>query len=213
MADLDAMFTALREEITQLSSRYIDRYIPANPEDGPSAFEYDVKAFSLMAHASFEEFVEGVSDILMVWILDEVMKMKMTVATACFLMAYDQRLEIVDAEDKDQDSCFTFVRKGADEAKRLHSAVLKNNHGFSVKYLRRILTPVGVNVPEGPQLDSLRTLSDARGTFAHSMAKSAKYGEYKKANKVLTPEEARDAVADCLSICERIKDQAVVLVA
>jgi hypothetical protein len=205
---LDAMLGALKDEITLLSQRYIDRYLPANPEHGPEVFEYDVKAFSLMAHAAFEEFAEGVSELMMARIVSDVLKPKVTVATVCFLMSYHQRIDIEEQEDVAQDSCFAFVRKGVDEAKRLHSAMLMNNHGFSLKYLRKILTPVGVNVPDGAELGSLQKLVEARGTFAHTMAKSAKYGDYKKASKVLSPEEARDAVDDCLAICGRIKEQA-----
>lgn len=185
MADLDAKFVMLKNEIDVLRKRYVASYIPANPEEGPEVFGYDVKAFSLMTHAAFEEFTEGVSEFLMTNIVNDILSQRITVATACFLMAYGQRIDIVESENEKQDSCFTFVRKGLDEAKKLHSGVLMNNHGFSLMYLRKILTPVGINISDGPELDSLRTLADARGTFAHTMARSAKYGDYKAAHKIL----------------------------
>ena len=206
------MFVTLKNEIDVLRARYVGRYIPADPEEGPDVFGYDVKAFSLMAHAAFEEFAESISEFLMTSIVNNIVSQRVTVATACFLMAYGQRIDIIERENEKQDSCFTFVRKGLDEAKKSHSTVLMNNHGFSLMYLRRILTPVGVNISDGPELDSLRTLADARGTFAHTMARSAQYGDYKAIHKVLTPEKASDAVKDCLDICERIRDQANALI-
>lgn len=211
MADLDAMFKTLEDETKSLSERYIDKYIPANPEDDPLIFEYDVKAFSLMTHAAFEEFSEGVSEVAMEKIVSNFLLQKISVGTACFLMAYGQKIEFTEEENTPQRSCFNLVREALDEAKKLHSAVIMNNHGFFPKYLRKIFTPVGINISTGPEMGSLLKLADARGTFAHTIAKSAKYGEYKKAHKVLTPEEARDAVKDCLEICEKIKEQAKLL--
>jgi hypothetical protein len=67
-----------------------------------------------------------------------------------------------------------------------------------------LLIPVGLNLPSGPELNSLKKLADARGSFAHTMALDAKYGEYKKANKVLTPEEAQSIATDCLNMCKDI---------
>ena len=64
-------------------------------------------------------------------------------------------------------------------------------------------------MPDGIETPSLQKLADARGSFAHTMAKNAMYGEYKKAKKSLAPEEARKLSEDCLVICEKIKNQAL----
>lgn len=127
-------------------------------------------------------------------------------------MYYKMTIELPD-DKEDSTTCFNHVRLALEKCKEAHSKTLKDNHGFSLKYLRKLLTPVGINIPTGPELDSLQKLADARGTFAHSRGKSAQYGEYKKATKVLPPEEAAQIVIDCLSICRKIKEQAAAAMA
>jgi hypothetical protein len=203
------MFSALKAEIAALDVRYIKNYIPANPEQGPDDFEYDVKAFCLLCHAAFEEFVEGVSESIMAEIAPDLLQKKVSLATATFLMAYGNGWSVVEDENVSQERCFDLVRRAIDSAKQRHSHALKENHGFSTRYLRAILTPVGLNVPDGLEIESVRKLADARGSFAHTVAKKAMYGEYKKANKSLAPEEAQKISEDCLKVCEMIKTQAL----
>jgi hypothetical protein len=211
MADVEGMFAALVAEVTTLEARYIRKYIPADPQHGPEDYEYDVKAFCLLCHAAFEEFVEGISEAIMADVAPNLLNKKVTLATATLLMAYGNGLDIAGDEDSPQLRCFDLVREALDGAKQRHSHALKDNHGFSVRYLRSILTPVALNVPEGLEIESVRKLADARGSFAHTMAKKAMYGEYKKANKSLAPEEAREIAKDCLVVCRKIKDQSQVL--
>lgn len=207
MADVNALFAALSDEIAILRSRYLDAHVPAKPEDRPEDFEYDVKAFCLLGHAAFEEYVEALSELMLAKIEADLMAKKTTLATATLLSAYGIQLNIPDDDTDEDRSCFDHIRLAIEDAKSRHSKLLRDNHGVSVKYLRKMLIPVGLNVPTGPKVDSLKKLAEARGSFAHNMAKLAQYGEYKKASKVLTPEEASDAATDCLAICEDLKER------
>ena len=74
--------------------------------------------------------------------------------------------------------------------------------------MRRLLIPVGINVPRGPEMESLRKLAEARGSFAHEMAKLARYGAYKRAKLPLTPEEVAEAAEDCRTICDGLRNRA-----
>lgn len=133
---------------------------------------------------------------------------KITLSTASFLLAYGQGISVEEDETGSQASCFQQIRLTLDEGKKQHSKILMDNHGFSAKYLRSILTPVGINVPNTPMLDSVKKLADARGTFAHSRAKLALYGDYKAAKTPMVPEEAEIIVKDCLEVCDGLKEQA-----
>jgi len=208
MANIADLYAALINEIGALEGRYISRFIPANPAHQPEDFEYDVKSFCLLCHAAFEEYVEAVSELLMKKIESDFLGKKTTLATSLFLASYGIRIDLSDDEDADEVSCFEHMRGALSSAKQLHSRMIHDNHGFSTKYLRRLLIPVGLDMPSGPKVDSLKKLADARGSFAHAVSKLAMYGEYKKANKVLTPEEALEAARDCLEICAELRDRA-----
>mgnify|MGYP003349265807 CR=1 FL=1 len=53
-----------------------------------------------------------------------------------------------------------------------------------------------------------KKLAEARGSFAHEMAKLARYGSYKRAKRPLTPEEAAQAADDCKTICDGLRNRA-----
>ncbi len=208
MADFDGLFAALDAELITLKEKFLSPFLPAQPEHGPSDFEYEVKSFSLLSHAAFEEYVEAISETMMKKIEADLLKQKSTLSTACFLSAYGIKLDLP-ADDAETDkSCFDHIRGAVEKAKLLHSTTLKDNHGFSAKYMRKLLIPVGINMPRGPEMESLRKLADARGSFAHTMAKLAKYGGYKRANRVLTPEEVAEAADDCRSLCDGMRTRA-----
>jgi len=211
---LNALYAELEAELSQLEGKFIAHYIPADPNHEPEAFEHDIKAYSLLAHAAFEEFVEAVSELLVSEVVRGMLSKKVSLSTISLLMSYRASIEIEEDESKDQDTVFKCVRKALDEAKNSHAKIIKDNHGFSLKYLRKILTPAGINVHDGPEVDAIRRLADARGSFAHTVARQAKYGEYRKvqAHKVFAPEDARNTVADCLKLCVKIRDQAAEII-
>jgi hypothetical protein len=208
MTNFDALFSALKEEVDKLKDKFLSDFLPATPEHTPADFEYEVKSFSLLCHASFEEYVEALSETVMNKIEDDLLTSKASLSTACFLSAYGIKLSLSEDDDYEDRSCFDHVRDAVKQAKSLHSATLRNNHGFSAKYMRKLLIPVGINMPRGPQMESLKKLAEARGSFAHTMAKLAHYGGYKRAKKVLTPEEVAEAADDCIMICEELQKRA-----
>ena len=200
------LLAALEVEVLTLESRFLERWIPAEPDHTPSAFEHDVKAYCVLAHAAFEEFVESISTLAASAAKAAWLAGKPYLAVKALLLAYDFKLSILENESETQDRFFDQVRKGLDECISKHSKALENNHGFSRKYLRSVLTPVAIDVPEDPSwLSSLSELSEARGSYAHKIASEALYGRSRKAQRPMTPEKAKQAVQDCLNLCREIK--------
>lgn len=208
MADFDALYAALDQELNNLKAKFLAGFLPAKPEHAPEDFEYEVKLFSLLSHAAFEEFIEAISEAMMKKVESDLLEKKSTLSTASFLSAYGIKLELPADDEGEDKSCFEHVRLAIGRAKQLHSAALRDNHGFSAKYMRKLLIPVGLNMPRGPEIESVKKLAEARGSFAHTMAKLAQYGSYKRAHRVLTPEEASQAADDCRKVCDQLRTRA-----
>lgn len=209
MTKFDQLFQDLKAETTKLRERYLKPYLPAQPEHTPDVFEHDVKSFCVLSHASLEEFVELISDEILSKVEKEFQSKKISLAAASLLLAYADRTVFSDDENSSMSSCFDAVRLALENCKVRHAKTIADNHGFSTKYLRKLLHPVGINTPNDEiKMSSVRKLADARGSFAHSTAKNAMYGEYRKAKTPLTPEDASAIVNDCIDLCGLIRDSA-----
>ncbi len=209
MASIEDSLQDLRDEIDELNRRYLVQYFPAQPEHTPDLFEYDVKSFCVLAHACFEEFVEQVSESILNEIPKDFQNKKISLSTAALLLTYANKPQVEISEEDKLDSCFDIIRKALDECKQKHSISIKDNHGFSLKYLRKMLVPVGLNANFGPtETSAIKKLAEARGSFAHGRSKRAEYGEYKRATTPLPPDEASEIVQDCLRACVKVKDLA-----
>lgn len=202
VADLQKELTA---EINALETRFLSRWIPAQPSHFPDDFQHDVKAYCVLAHAAFEEFVEDLSLAALTAAKNAWSSKKFSVSTVSLLLSYGGLVTASEDEETSQDRIFDQVRKAIDDCVDRHSKILANNHGYSLKYLRKILTPIGVDIPADIRLmASLRELADARGSYAHSQAKRAMYGEWKRADRPMAPEKAKTAVGDCLDLCKQL---------
>jgi hypothetical protein len=214
MAEINQLVADLSAEIAGLEDRFISKWIPAEPSVQPEEFEHDVKAFCVLTHAAFEEFAEEISLIVVKLARDAWLNKKFSKATISLLLAYHAKLHIVDDEGQRQDKVFDQIRKGLDECVAAHSVALSKNHGFSLKYLRNILTPVGIDIPEDDlqMMGSLKELTEARGSYAHTLAKRALYGQWRRAGRPMVPESARDAASDCLALCKELAKRGLLLV-
>lgn len=198
----------LQSEIEKLSEKFINNWLPADPiEHTPDKFQYDVKSFCILAHAAFEEYIEKISVELSSKIKAEWLQKKISRSALCLVMTYDKcEIVIEQDEDKDQTRVFDQIRLNFANAVTEHSKAIFNNHGFSKKYLRTLLTPVGIDVPDDIKLmNSLSDLANARGSFAHSRSNDAIVS---KINRPLVPEDAAKIVNDCFELCMQIKKAA-----
>ena len=214
MAEVEALTTKLNEDIQALEAKFLKAWIPAQPEHEPEDFEHDIKAYCVLAHAIFEDFSESISLIGMKASTDAWLTNKPIRGTFTLLHSYGFQFDIPDKEEIEQIPIFDQIRTGLNDAKSKHSIALSNNHGFSLKYLRKILTPIGIDVPNELKLmGSLRELADARGSYAHTRANKALYGEWRKAIRPMTPESAKNAVNDCLELCMKLSKKLMEMMA
>lgn len=197
--------TELYSEIKSLDERFLESWIPALPEHSPDDFQHDVKAYCVLAHAVFEEFAEEVSLVAVKSARAAWLGKKFSPATVALLGAYGFKLEVSDNEEEAQERIFDQVRVALDAHIDRHSKSISSNHGFSLKYLRSMFLPVGIDVPDSVKhMESLRELADARGSYAHTRANRALYGQWKRADRPMEPKKAKIAVHDCLELCDLV---------
>ncbi len=206
---IDLLVQDLRDHIAKLKTKFLTPFLPPDPAHRPEEYEHDVKAACVLAHAALEEFVERISMHVMSTSLQQwEHERKATDPLLALCLKHGVTLAIEDDEEKIQKTCFDLLRDAIGEAKKRHSKSIQDNHGFSLKYLRAALTPVFINPPSNIRLtESLKTLTAARGSFAHSVAKNAEFRIASKAGRAstpLSPEDAGKAIDDCVTLCEEI---------
>lgn len=206
MFDVDNHQRELRDYIGLISAEFIDEFFPADPALDVEKYKHKVKAYCVLAHAAFEEHVERLSLEIMLHALGLWSTGKRATQSLLTLsMFYGIRVEYSEDENNNQATTLDLLRDAVEEIKRRHSHALANNQGFSLKYLRSIFTPVGVDVPQDVIIiSSLRTLADARGFYAHTSAKAGHFIDQKKAAHPMSPEKAKGVVNDCLKLCAEL---------
>lgn len=210
---LDVLTEGLQRHIEDLKDRFLDQFLPPDPAHRPENYEHEVKAACVLAHAALEEFVESVSMLVMTASIDRWMtERRATDSLLALCLRHGVAIKVEDDEEVPQRSCFDLLREAVGEAKKRHSKSIQDNHGFSLKYLRAALIPVSINPPVDLRLtESLKTLTSARGAFAHSAAKRAEFPVGRKSGRAratLSPEDAWNAISDCLLLCKEIAGSA-----
>jgi hypothetical protein len=200
--DFDLLLNDLIAYLGELEAKFLMRHI-ANQLANPTEYEYDVKAYCVLAHAAFEEFVETVSLKIMNKSIENWYYNKIINPPMLSLLSYSNtRLKIDEKEFEKGNNpkrIFDRLRNCIEETKEQYSREIKDNHGVSIKYLYHMLAPISIDVIEDPLiLNSLDQLANVRGSYAHK----------KVVKSIIAPENARDYAFDCLRLCEHIRDQA-----
>lgn len=201
MADIDALYADLSAYIHELAVKFVDAYIPADPAIQPSAYSHEVRAYCVLCHAAFEEFIETVvlkvaTKAVETWTLSR----RINDVIPSLLTWNGAKLKIDDDASKPETKPFDYLRLLIDAAKAAFSKEVHDNHGVSVVYLRSLLIPVAIEVKNDPTLlNSLQKLTDGRGAYAHK-------GRVKS---VLAPEDAKQYVGDVLLLCDDIRKKAL----
>ena len=184
--DLDKMFSDLNTYILDLEIKYIEPH--QDPLEQPYLYDFDVRSFCILCHAAFEEYVENIC----LKVTDEMVStfkltQRISYTTLSFLHFNSKAEEINDTGL----GCtlFEYFKRKLDDAKSTFSNYLMmNNHGVNLKYLDKMLIPLGLDIPSDPRLlGSLDYLAQYRGGFAHT---------YKRNVKQLAPEDAKVYVED-----------------
>lgn len=199
--ELKNKYKALEYHILELIIRYIDPH--KNIFEGPDEYNLDVHSFCILCHAAFEEFIEDIT----LYSIDKIEKnfkspqRKFSFATLCLLHFDENSKKLNDEKDWPvvyNDYLADRITKRKSE---LSKYATQENHGIDIKYLRKLLQPIGIEVPNNPnETSALAKLKSIRGAYAHSYARSP---------KSISPEDAEDIVYDVLHMVERIKDKAL----
>jgi hypothetical protein len=200
----EALYRALKDEINELEKQFIQPFIPADPNVGPNQYGHLVKAYCILCHAAFEEYFEELAFEVMNlsikhW-FNKTNKVKSTETLMTLVCYYGLKLDI-DDNDSQPDLVFDYLRKIFKEVKDKFSKYTKvENHGISIKYLKKLLLPVAIDIKRDAMLlNSLQQLASERGAYAHKRV----------SQKILTPDDAKNIVEDCLKLCEDVKEKAI----
>lgn len=66
----------------------------------------------------------------------------------------------------------SYTKEILKETKKFFNGHIESNNGASLKYLLRLLIPVGIDIPNSIELNSLQKLAEYRGSYAHGMSVS-----------------------------------------
>lgn len=132
------------------------------------ADELDLRSYCVLSHAAFEEFAENMS----LKVLDEITKnfanTKQISVGLIMLLHIKGSPEDIDKIDLLYDY---ILEKLKDIKSSFSKEIATNNHGVSLKYLKRMFIPIGIDIPNDSRLiSSLDQLAKYRGDFAHKFS-------------------------------------------
>jgi hypothetical protein len=201
MADINTLFADLTAYVGELSVKFVNAYIPADPSISPSSYALDVRAYCVLSHAAFEEYFEAVVMTVANKAVDGwVLSRKINDVIPALLTWHGAKLKIDEDAKNAETKPFDYLRGLLTDAKAAFSNEVFNNHGVSIVYLRKLLIPVAIEIKNEPTLlNSLQKLADGRGAYAHK-------GRVKT---IMAPEDAVKYVGDILMLCEDVKSKAL----
>lgn len=198
MEDADTLYEQLETHIASLEDQFIKNFLASETAD-PHEYDLPVRAYCVLSHAALEEYLEKVALYVMNQSVEAfIMEQKCNNTLLTLVSHYRLKLDVDSDENTYETKAYDYLKPILDKAKsRLSDAVAKNQ-GFSIKYMRKLLVPVAVDIKQDVNLkNSIMQLAKQRGMFAHKQV----------ANKVLAPEDAKGFVSDCLKMCEDIKQK------
>ncbi len=201
MADLNALYTELTSYIQELDVKFVDRFIPAIPGTPPSDYAHDVRAYCVLCHAAFEDYMETLVLTVASHAVDQwIIARKINDVIPALLSWNGAKIKINDNEKAPETKPFDYLRPLVLNAKSSFSREVFKNHGVSILYLRNLLIPVSIEInPDANLLNSLEQLAEGRGNYAHKG----------KVKTVLAPEDAKKYVKDVLTICDDVRLKAL----
>ena len=206
--DLRKLYKELKSDLVRIEKVHIRRFLK-KPLASPTEYELSVKAYLLLCHAAFEEFMEEIAiEVLNAIENNYKLHKKYSMALVClthFRSSYASELN-KDQYDDEAFSIYTHFRKALEELKASFSNYIHGNQGAGIKYINRVMVPLGIQVTTDPGLlDSLKKLARERGHYAH------KRKDGPAIRHSLNPEDAKTVVSDCVLVFKDIRDKAMKL--
>jgi hypothetical protein len=198
---INVLYAKLETTVNTSDDKFLKQHFPVDPITGPEAYELDVKAYCILCHAAFEEYFESIARNVMTEGIKNWEQSKIPSETIIMLISYyGLRFELPKKESDNHEKVFDYIRKLLKVAKKRFSLDINENHGTSIKYLRKLLLPIAIDINIDPNIEnSLSKLTSFRGTYAHKGF----------VNKPLAPEDAQNFVLDCLKLSEDVKNKVI----
>lgn len=198
---LQEKYDSLSDRLSDLEIKFIEPH--QDPMEQPADYNLDVQSYCIMSHAAFEQFFEEIC----LYQLEKIQKSFNTpkrlvsLGTIC-LLHFDTNSNNLDDQWKDQDKINDYLASCIDNQKSsLSKYAITQNHGADLKYLKKLLLPVGIDIPHDlNHINSLNTLKDMRGTYAHT---------FNRAQKPMSPDDARNIVYDVYVMAGLLKEIAI----
>lgn len=200
MVKPDVAYNHLQTTIQALETTFVSPALAVRTLSAMSKPEIlHLSAYVVLSHAAFEEYFEalaswGLETAVSDWIAGNAR------AAATTLILHAGKVSAVDEDTPDSRS-YDRVRIELDRLKtRFSGFITRENHGISVKYLKRLFYPLGVDIPANVRwMSSLETLAGLRGAAAHTSTRGAK--------KQLDPAATTKIVSDCLELALELKQR------
>ena len=168
-SQLETAYLELQDYLLNLEIRFIEpidsKLIP-DKED-----ELDMRSYCVLTHAAFEEFAETVASFVLEETIERFINFQEISFGLCTILHFNApKVGSID----EIDITYDYISKTLKDIKSTMSTDIRmNNHGTSMKYLKKMLIPLGVSIPSDAYLsNSLEQLASHRGAFAHSFSKN-----------------------------------------
>jgi hypothetical protein len=195
------LFSELASHIKELKKQFLDDYF-FDPLADIDMFRYPVKAFCILSHAAIEEYIEQIVIDLVSESIDNWIHKNKPNTTLLALLGYYGKKYVVNNDESNITRNHARIRELLDDLKNQFSKDVYENNGIGIRYLRKLIYPVGIDVDCEPAIMSAwQKLAKERGMYAHK----------KSVVRVLSPEDANQCVEDCLILCKNIAQEASIL--
>jgi len=189
--NLSPLYSELENNTRELEAKFLDKYLPAKPEDTPDIYRLEVSAFCVLLHSSLEHYFENLARKCTEFAVSQWIHNKgKTNCLISFCINFCSKIEFKSEEFPLSVDRYINEQILSSKAKFLKD--LEQNNGATQKYLSKILAPIGLEINSEVKLESsLEKIGEFRGDFAHKVEKL----------KIPPPEDAKKLSSDCLLYC------------
>ena len=210
-SNIEHAFTTLSDVNKALLKRYIAPH-KGNINSTQDDFSLDVKSYLILLHAAIEDYIEGISVFSSNAACEKFKNEGVVTVPLLFLFAksksFKERIADKKLNEEVINSPKDFLLSSLGD---IHSLAVSNaidNNGINVKYLNGLLQHCGIHFDTTDNdFISWKSLADYRGDYAHAVVFN--HGKKPTAKKLLSPEDAMNLGADCISFSLKIKDEAL----
>lgn len=200
MVSIEDAKNQLELYLLEVEDKYLKSHLGTT--ETPKEYMFDVKSYCILCHAAFEEFIENLCLALLKEVYDNFKnQLRISYSTLCLLHFNSFGEEINEENWKDDQKLYDYLIDKLDKIKKEYSIYIREkNHGIGLKYLKKMLIPVGIDIPQDAVLqNSLTQLAQFRGGYAHTSNRVA---------TTLSPEDAMNFVYDVYKMMMMIEKKA-----